>query len=116
MFKIIVLFVSVFSSIVCENSEPKLFTNPLKVDSDVLNVQKSLDQVKSLLNQLDANQFTDLNELVDKIQTDLKLAKRQFDIDNDFEKLAQRVGDFKDELNRFAPKFQNDLEKFWRKR
>ena len=115
MLKIIVLFVSFLSTVFSLDQQTTLFTNPSKVDSDVLNVEKSLDEVKSLLNQLDSNRFKDLTKIVNKVQSDLKDAKRQFDVDNDFDKLTARVQDLKDELNRFAPKFKDDLEDFWRK-
>ena len=114
MFKIIVLFATVLPTLI--TSEPKLlFTNPSKVDSDVLNVERSLEQVKGLLSQLDSNQFSDLSNLVNQIQGGLKTAKRQFDVDNDFDKLAQRVQSLKEQLNAFAPKLKNDLESMSRK-
>ncbi|XP_054166698.1 uncharacterized protein LOC128964164 [Oppia nitens] len=110
---------SLVSSAICadieDNYENKLFTNPSKVDSDVYSVDNSLGQVKELLEKLDAKQFIDLNELVNKIQTDLRKAKHQFDLDNDFDKLGQKVQDLKHELNLFAPKLRSDLEKFSRK-
>ena len=101
---------SIVSSILCEEMNGKLFTNPSKVDSDVQNIDNSLAQVKELLEKLDANQFKGLNDLVNKIQDDLRRAKHDFDVDNDFDKLGEKVQDLKTELNQFAPKLRYDLQ------
>jgi hypothetical protein len=115
MIKLILLIVSILPLISCENKDSKLFTDPLQIESDVDYVQSSLDQVKELLGRLDAPQFRDANELVADIEQNLKYAKLQFDADQDFDLLGQKIESLRNQLSQLAPKLRNDLEKFWRK-
>jgi hypothetical protein len=115
MIKLILLIVSILPLIWCESKDSKLFTDPLQIESDVNYVQSSLDQVAELLKRLDAPQFKDVNELVADIQQNLKYAKLQFDADQDFKLLGQKIESLKDQLSQLAPKLRNDLERFWRK-
>jgi len=115
MFKYTLLLALILPLISCEDKNPKLFTDPSKIEADVGYVQNSMDQVKGLLNQLDPTQFGDVNQVVDQIQQNLNYAKLQFDADKNFDLLGEKIEDLRKELSQLGPKLRGDLESFWRK-